>query len=43
MIEWFQYKSKAEPLNITVIEIYAPTNDAEEDKLTNSMKTYNTF
>ena len=28
--EWFQLISKANPLNITVIQVYASTTDAEE-------------
>ena len=31
------------PLNITVIQAYAPTSNAEEAELNGSMKTYKTF
>ena len=35
---------QGKPFNITVIQAYAPTSNAEEvDKLNGSMKTYNTF
>ena len=34
---------KGKPLNVTVIQVYAPTTDAKELKSTISMKTYNTF
>ena len=31
------------PFNITVIQVYAPTSNAEEAELNSSMKTYKTF
>ena len=31
------------PFNITEIQVYAPTRNAEEAKLNGSMKTYKTF
>ena len=34
---------QGKPFNITVIQVYAPTSDTEELKLTGSMKTYKTF
>ena len=34
---------QGKPVNITVIQIYAPTNNAEELKLKGSMKTYKIF
>ena len=30
MMEWSLFVSKAEPFNITGIQVYAPTNNAEE-------------
>ena len=34
---------QGKPFNITVIQAYVPTGNAEEDKLNSSMKTYKTF
>ena len=34
---------QGKPINITVIQVYAPKSNAEEVKLNSSMKTYNTF
>ena len=34
---------QGKPFNITVIQVYALTSNAEEAKLTSSMKTYKTF
>ena len=34
---------QGKPLNITVIQVYAPTSNADELKLNGSMKTYKTF
>ena len=34
---------QGKPFNITVIQVYAPTNNAEKLKLNGSMKTYKTF
>ena len=34
---------QGEPFNTTVIQVYAPTSNAEEVKLNGSMKTYKTF
>ena len=34
---------QGKPFNITVIQAYVPTSNAEEDKLNSSMKTYKTF
>ena len=34
---------QGKPFNITVIQVYAPTINAEETKLNGSMKTYKTF
>ena len=34
---------QGKPFNITVIQSYAPTNNAEEAELNSSMKTYKTF
>ena len=34
---------QGKPFNITVIQVYAPTSNAEELKLNGSMKTYKTF
>ena len=34
---------QGKPLNITVIEVYAPITDANEAEVDGSMKTYNTF
>ena len=34
---------QGKPFNITVIQVYAPTTDADEAKVTGSMKTYKTF
>ena len=34
---------QGKPFNITVIQVYAPTSNAEEVKLNGSMKTYKTF
>ena len=34
---------QGKPFNITVIQAYAPTSNAEELKLNGSMKTYKTF
>ena len=34
---------QGKPLNITVIQVYAPTSNAEEAELNGSMKTYKTF
>ena len=31
------------PFSITVIQVYAPTSNAEEDRLNGSMKTYKTI
>ena len=31
------------PFNITVIQVYAPTSNAEEAEVEGSMKTYKTF
>ena len=33
---------QGKPFNITIIQIYSPTTDAEKLKLTGSMKTYKT-
>ena len=35
--------SQGKPFNITIIQVYAPTSNAEELKLNDSMKTYKTF
>ena len=35
--------SQGKPLNITVIQAYAPTSNVEKLKLNGSMKTYKTF
>ena len=34
---------QGKPLNITVIQVYAPTSNAEEAEVNGSMKTYKTF
>ena len=34
---------QGKPFNITVIQVYAPTSNAEEAELNGSMKTYKTF
>ena len=34
---------QGKPFNITVIQVYAPTTDAEEAEAGRSMKTYNIF
>ena len=34
---------QGKPFNITVIQVYAPTSNAEEAELKSSMKTYKTF
>ena len=34
---------QGKPFNITVIQVYAPTSNAEKLKLNSSMKTYKTF
>ena len=34
---------QGKPFSITVIQVYAPTTNAEELKLNNSMMTYKTF
>ena len=34
---------QGKPFNITVIQVYAPTSNAEELKLNSFMKTYKTF
>ena len=34
---------QGKPFNITLIQVYAPTSNAEEPKLNGSMKTYKTF
>ena len=34
---------QSKPFNITVIQVYAPTSNAEELKLNGSMKIYKTF
>ena len=34
---------QGKPFNITVIQVYVPTSNAEEAKLNSFMKTYNTF
>ena len=34
---------EGKPFNITVIQVYAPTSNAERLKLNGSMKTYKTF
>ena len=34
---------QGKPFNIAVIQIYAPTSNAEEAELNGSMKTYKTF
>ena len=36
-----QFQGK--PFNITVIQVYVPTSNAEEVELNSSMKTYKTF
>ena len=34
---------QVKPLNITVIQVYAPSSNAEEAEVNGSMKTYKTF
>ena len=34
---------QGKPFNITVIQVYAPTTNAEEAEIEHSMKTYKTF
>ena len=34
---------QGKPFNITLIQVYAPTSNAEEAELNGSMKTYKTF
>ena len=34
---------QSKPFSITVIQVYAPTSNAEEAELNGSMKTYKTF
>ena len=34
---------QGKPFNITVLQVYAPTNNAEEAEVDGSMKTYKTF
>ena len=34
---------QGKPFNITVIQVYAPTSNAEEAKMNGSMKTYTIF
>ena len=34
---------QGKPFNITVIQVYAPTSNAEEAEVDSSMKTYKTF
>ena len=34
---------QCKPFNITVIQVYAPTSNAEEAEINGSMKTYKTF
>ena len=38
MTEWFWFVSKAKPLNITVIQVYAPTTNAKEAEIEWSYK-----
>ena len=40
--EWSLFISEAKPFNIMVIQVYAPTSNAEEGKLNYSIKTYKT-
>ena len=37
------FRFQGKPLNITVIQVYAPTSNAEEAEVERSMKTYKTF
>ena len=39
----FSVPFQGNPFNITVIEVYAPTSNAEEAEVNGSMKTYKTF
>ena len=45
--EWSLFQEiicfQGKPFNITVIQAYAPTTNAEETKLNGSMKTYKTL
>ena len=34
---------QGKPFNITVLQVYAPTDNAKEAKLNGSLKTYKTF
>ena len=34
---------QGKPFNVMVIQVYAPTSNAEDQKLNGSMKTYKTF
>ena len=34
---------RGKPFNITIIQVYAPTSNAEEGEVERSMKTYKTF
>ena len=34
---------QGKPFNVTIIQVYAPTTNAEEAALNGSMKTYKTF
>ena len=42
MTEWSLLVSKAQPFNITVIQVYAPITNAKEAKVS-SVKTYKIF
>ena len=41
--QWSQFIFQGKPFHSIVIQVYVPTTDAEEEELTGSMKTYNTF
>ena len=41
--EWISVRYKGKPLNITVIQIYAPTSNVEEAEVDVSVKIYKTF
>ena len=43
MAELFKFPFQDKQFNITVIQVYAPTTNAEDVEINNSMKTYKIF
>ena len=41
--EWSLFRLQGKPFNITVIQVYAPTSNAEETEVEQFLKTYKTF